>query len=121
MLLNIGGVRAVVTEDKCLLFEPNSPSSRKFLEIVMPKIQAAGGGRRRGGGLTWLGVGASEVGASALCAGWAVGQWLPPGRESRQAGVPCQTARLQPGLARRQRRGQAASHTQHPACAMAAP
>ena len=33
---------AVVTQDKCLLFEPNSPSSRKFLEIVMPKIQAAG-------------------------------------------------------------------------------
>lgn len=41
VLLNIGGVRAVVTQDKCLLFEPNSPSSRKFLEIVMPKIQAA--------------------------------------------------------------------------------
>ncbi|KAL4420840.1 hypothetical protein ABPG75_010496 [Micractinium tetrahymenae] len=41
VLLNIGGVRAVVTEDKCLLFEPNSPSSRKFLEVVMPKIQAA--------------------------------------------------------------------------------
>lgn len=32
----------MVTQDKCLLFEPNSPSSRKFLEIVMPKIQAAG-------------------------------------------------------------------------------
>ena len=43
VLLNIGGVRAVVTGDKCLLFEPGSPSSRKFLEIVMPKIQAAGG------------------------------------------------------------------------------
>lgn len=43
MLLNIGGVRAVVTDSKCLLFEPGSPSSRKFLEIVMPKIQASGG------------------------------------------------------------------------------
>jgi hypothetical protein len=41
VLLNIGGVRALITEDKCLLFEPSSPSSRKFLEIVMPKIQAA--------------------------------------------------------------------------------
>lgn len=48
VLLNIGGVRAVVTEDKCLLFEPNSPSSRKFLEIVMPKIQAAGAAERDG-------------------------------------------------------------------------
>lgn len=43
VLLNIGGVRAVVTDSKCLLFEPASPSSRKFLEIVMPKIQSAGG------------------------------------------------------------------------------
>lgn len=41
VLLNIGGVRAVITDDKCLLFEPGSPSSRKFLEIVMPKISAA--------------------------------------------------------------------------------
>ena len=46
MLLNCGGVRAVVTEDKCLLFEPASPASRKFLEIVVPKIQSAGVWRR---------------------------------------------------------------------------
>lgn len=58
VLLNIGGVRALITEDKCLLFEPSSPSSRKFLDIVMPKIQAAcerqrhtqGGLRAEGGG-----------------------------------------------------------------------
>ena len=54
VLLNCGGVRAVVTEDKCLLFEPTSPASRKFLEIVVPKIQSAGGraGGRAGG---WAG------------------------------------------------------------------
>ena len=66
MLLNCGGVRAVVTEDKCLLFEPASPASRKFLEIVVPKIQSAG---ERGGG---SGVGRVR----GLTGEWLGGWWV---------------------------------------------
>jgi len=39
VLINIGGVRAVITADKCLLFEPASSSCRKFMELVLPKLQ----------------------------------------------------------------------------------
>ena len=31
--------RTIVRADKCLLFEPNSPCSRKFLDIVCPRLQ----------------------------------------------------------------------------------
>ncbi|KAH7616038.1 putative Magnesium transporter MRS2-A, chloroplastic [Nannochloris sp. 'desiccata'] len=39
VLINIGGVRAVITADKCLLFEPASKSCGKFMELVLPKLQ----------------------------------------------------------------------------------
>ncbi|PSC71249.1 Mg2+ transporter [Micractinium conductrix] len=68
VLLNIGGVRAVVTGDKCLLFEPGSPSSRKFLEIVMPKIQAAVAASQRRAmmkGLRLAGAGGAAAAAAA--------------------------------------------------------
>jgi Mg2+ and Co2+ transporter CorA len=39
VLINIGGVRAVITADKCLLFEPSSTSCGKFMELVLPKLQ----------------------------------------------------------------------------------
>ena len=50
ILINIGGVRAVITGDKCLLFEPQSPSSRKFLEMVAPRLRSSLATRGRGGG-----------------------------------------------------------------------
>lgn len=31
--------RTIVRADKCLLFEPNSPCSRKFLDIVCQRLQ----------------------------------------------------------------------------------
>ncbi|GAB4819983.1 hypothetical protein N2152v2_007029 [Parachlorella kessleri] len=49
VLINIGGIRAVITADKCLLFEPSSPSSRKFLETVTPKLMASAALRVRKG------------------------------------------------------------------------
>ena len=33
VLVNVGGVRAIITADRCLLFEPGSAASRKFLEV----------------------------------------------------------------------------------------
>ena len=39
--------RAVITADKCLLFEPSSPSSRKFLDLVTPKLHASAALRLR--------------------------------------------------------------------------
>lgn len=40
-----GGCRAIIARDQLLLFEPNSPSSRKFLEIVTPRLAASEGAR----------------------------------------------------------------------------
>jgi hypothetical protein len=52
VLINIGGVRAVLTADRCLLFEPASSASRRFLELVTPRLQASAAERARlaGGG-----------------------------------------------------------------------
>lgn len=47
MLINIGGVRAVITGDRCLLFEPDSTSSRKFMELVTPRLQGSAAQRAR--------------------------------------------------------------------------
>jgi hypothetical protein len=38
-------VRAIIGANKCLLFEPASVSSTKFLEILVPRLQAAAGAR----------------------------------------------------------------------------
>jgi len=45
LLINLGGVRAIIGANKCLLFEPASVSSTKFLEILVPRLQAAAGAR----------------------------------------------------------------------------
>ncbi|GLI68861.1 hypothetical protein VaNZ11_013406 [Volvox africanus] len=47
LLLNLGGVRAIVTAEKALLFEPNSATTRKFLEVVLPRIQTHGRARQQ--------------------------------------------------------------------------
>jgi len=33
--------RMIVGAEKCLLFEPSSPCSRKFLELVSPRLQVS--------------------------------------------------------------------------------
>jgi hypothetical protein len=38
--------RTIIRADKCLLFEPNSPCSRKFLDIVVPRLQDHEAARR---------------------------------------------------------------------------
>lgn len=43
LLVNMGGVRAIISAGKCLLFEPNSSSSRRFLELVTPRLQSNAG------------------------------------------------------------------------------
>ncbi len=37
----VGCCRAIVAAKKCLLFEPASASSRKFLEVAAPRLQAS--------------------------------------------------------------------------------
>ena len=39
LLINLGGVRAIIGANKCLLFEPASVSSTKFLEILVPRCR----------------------------------------------------------------------------------
>lgn len=43
LLVNMCGVRAIISAGKCLLFEPNSSSSRRFLELVTPRLQSNAG------------------------------------------------------------------------------
>eukprot|EP00200_Dunaliella_tertiolecta_P018622 CAMPEP_0202398076 /NCGR_PEP_ID=MMETSP1128-20130828/1033_1 /ASSEMBLY_ACC=CAM_ASM_000463 /TAXON_ID=3047 /ORGANISM="Dunaliella tertiolecta, Strain CCMP1320" /LENGTH=824 /DNA_ID=CAMNT_0049001133 /DNA_START=49 /DNA_END=2524 /DNA_ORIENTATION=- len=40
LLLCLGGVRAIVTAEKALLFEPNSPATRRFIETMVPHLQS---------------------------------------------------------------------------------
>ena len=40
-------LRAILLAEKCLLFEPNTVSSRKFLQIVAPRLAASEDMRRR--------------------------------------------------------------------------
>ncbi|CAL8467778.1 g7316 [Coccomyxa elongata] len=47
LVINLGGVRSVIRADKCLLFEPNSVCSQKFLDILCPRLQAAEGHERQ--------------------------------------------------------------------------
>ena len=61
VLINIGGVRAVITADKCLLFEPASSSCGKFMELVLPKLQnSAAAARARSQGYVSSGSPALE-------------------------------------------------------------
>ena len=39
--------RSVIRADKCLVFEPNSVCSQKFLDIVCPRLQASEGAHKR--------------------------------------------------------------------------
>lgn len=43
LLLNM--YRAIITAHNCLLFEPSTPQSKKFLEIVTPRLTASEGAR----------------------------------------------------------------------------
>eukprot|EP00879_Flechtneria_rotunda_P025525 GHRR01027126.1.p1 GENE.GHRR01027126.1~~GHRR01027126.1.p1 ORF type:complete len:365 (+),score=105.54 GHRR01027126.1:246-1340(+) len=45
LLLNLGGIRAIVTADKALLFEPASSNTRKLLDTLVPRLQASAGQR----------------------------------------------------------------------------
>ena len=36
--------RAILMADKCLLFDPDTVSSRKFLQVVMPRLKTSDGG-----------------------------------------------------------------------------
>eukprot|EP00890_Picochlorum_soloecismus_P002170 jgi/Picsp_1/2954/NSC_01178-R1_metal ion transporter family len=47
ILINIGGIRAIITADRCLLFEPYSSSSKKFVEIVCPRLLSSGVGKNQ--------------------------------------------------------------------------
>ena len=38
LLINVGGVRAIVRANKCLLFEPASTSSQRWLDILQPRL-----------------------------------------------------------------------------------
>ncbi|CAG9467359.1 unnamed protein product [Pedinophyceae sp. YPF-701] len=52
LLINVGGVRIITSAEKALLFEPTSTSSRRFLELVLPKLRSADrqrGSRNQGG------------------------------------------------------------------------
>lgn len=46
VLVNIGGIRAIITADKCLLFEPSSGPGKKFMEVVLPKLQSSAAAER---------------------------------------------------------------------------
>lgn len=37
--------RAIITAHNCLLFDPQTPQSKKFLEIVTPRLTASEGAR----------------------------------------------------------------------------
>ncbi|DBA94685.1 TPA: hypothetical protein ACH3X1_002247 [Trebouxia sp. C0004] len=45
LLVNLGGVRAIITAHSCLLFEPSNNQSKKFLECVTPRLTANEGAR----------------------------------------------------------------------------
>lgn len=45
ILINIGGLRAVISADRCLLFEPYSRASKKFVEIICPRLLSGAAAR----------------------------------------------------------------------------
>lgn len=47
LLVSLGGIRVIATSEKALLFEPDSPCTRKFLDIVVPRLQASASLRQR--------------------------------------------------------------------------
>jgi len=60
ILINIGGIRAFLTMERVLLFEPHSQSSKKFVEILCAKLKyshSPGGGQ----GIGKLGIPASTI------------------------------------------------------------
>jgi len=42
-LVSLMGVRCLVTEDRCLLFDPENDAARKFLAFVSPRLRTAAG------------------------------------------------------------------------------
>jgi Mg2+ and Co2+ transporter CorA len=59
ILINIGGVRAFLTVDRVLLFEPYSKASKKFVEILCTKLNFSNSSGERGGGR--IGIPASTI------------------------------------------------------------
>lgn len=41
LLVTLGGIRAIIAANQCLLFEPDSPSAQKFQEIAIARRQQA--------------------------------------------------------------------------------
>ena len=94
LLINLGGVRAIVGAERCLLFEPGSVSSWRFLDILVPRLQAADGARvlaadweGAGGGGSGGGFeGGPDSSSAATPYPSALGVWKG-GRRSAAAGV----------------------------------
>jgi magnesium transporter len=43
ILISLGGMRGIISANKAIIFEPDSPYTRKFIEIVSPRIAATSG------------------------------------------------------------------------------
>ena len=61
ILINIGGVRAFLTMDRVLLFEHNSKSSKKFVEILCTKLKYSHNPEVGRGSIGKLGISASTI------------------------------------------------------------
>jgi hypothetical protein len=87
LLINLGGVRAIIGANKCLLFEPASVSSTKFLEILVPRLQAAAGAREEASLL--------EAAAGGAGGGWGGGS---SGKKAVEAAAAAARARAAGGV-----------------------
>ena len=43
ILVNMGGLRAIISAEKAIVFQPDSPYTKKFVEIVSPRLAASSG------------------------------------------------------------------------------
>lgn len=43
ILISLGGMRGIISANKAIIFEPDSPYTKKFVEIVSPRIAATSG------------------------------------------------------------------------------
>lgn len=83
LLVNLGGVRAILTAEKALFFEPSGVATRRLLDLVIPRLQASAGARlaarqkaavaaaAAGGGLAGGGGGEAEGARRGEAINWA--------------------------------------------------
>ena len=43
ILISLGGMRGIISANKAIVFEPDSPYTKKFIEIVSPRLAASSG------------------------------------------------------------------------------